>query len=196
MEKLGCAEAAVLGLRPRGYGCRRMLNTEEDSDHYKIGFRHLNELLRTMIDYKGLKEPKAGLLCQADGDWTPALRKEHKDFVPYVLCDLEHHYRHIGKRQVLGIPIGIFLRYNRALAFISTIWMGSLYLKIQVQRMHRPWNSVSFPKNFCKQCLRRIPIPGEEPIWVAMFWCGLGSRSRAGYALSAVGVPAVRYGWF
>ena len=24
-------------------------------------------------------------------------------------------------------------------------------------------------------------MPGEEPIWVAMFWCGLGSRARAGH---------------
>ena len=128
-----------------------MLNAEEDSDHYKIGFRHLKELLRTMIHHKDLKAPEGELLYQANGDWTPALRKEHKDFVPYVLCDLEHHYRHIGKRQDLQIPTATFVKYNRNLAFIPTIFMGSLYWKIQVKRMNGPWNSPSFAKYFCRE---------------------------------------------
>ena len=54
-----------------------MLSAEEDSDHYKIGFRYLKEVLRTMITFKGLAEPKEALLCQANGDWAPALWKEH-----------------------------------------------------------------------------------------------------------------------
>ena len=74
-----------------------ILSAKDDSDKYKIGFKHLKEVLRTMIAYKGLAEPDQGLLCQANGDWTKERMNELSGFVPYVLCDIEHHYRHLEK---------------------------------------------------------------------------------------------------
>ena len=156
-----------------------MINPWEDSDHYHIGFRWSKSVIASCLLSMGAEVPSP-LIAQVNGDWTPSLRKDHLDFSDFVLNDLIHFYRFLEARNDLSIPTPIFMKYCRMMAYAPNFYCQSLYWETQLARMDGPWGCPSFGKYFKKQCLRSNLLAGRR-VWIALFWCGHGSKARAGH---------------
>lgn len=117
---------------------------------------------------------------QVNGDWSPALRRDHEQFSTNVVTDLEHLYRNLSSRSDLPSQTNHFLKQVRLSAYLPSPALASVF-----------WQQVlsqagdSFRAYFRKHCLRECQIEGvDEPVLLPLFFSGRGGKTRAGHPAS------------
>ena len=82
----------------------------------QVAFQWTTRVLTCLLQEHGKDAPEAPepLIGQCNGDWIPALQKDHGEFCTNVVPDLEHLYRNLSRRSDLPSQSTLYIGYRTA----------------------------------------------------------------------------------